>query len=169
MPTSWAARSGSTPKSAQAPAIPPLDDLTRMLSPQELEALWKYPQARQYHASAAWSIFATIDAVRYRAGEALRPTQEPRGLRRQVPARKLRQRPGAIRGVQCAHGCGQTLDRRHLLDAQQRVALAALASVRLFPESGRRLLRRQDRQRAGAHPVLIRYARDHVGQSHAHP
>ena len=32
-----------------------------MLSPQELEALWKYPQARQYHASAAWSIFATIE------------------------------------------------------------------------------------------------------------
>jgi exo-1,4-beta-D-glucosaminidase len=43
-------------------SIPPLDDLTRMLSPQELEALWKYPQTRQYHASAAWSIFATIES-----------------------------------------------------------------------------------------------------------
>ncbi len=42
-------------------SIPVLDDLTRMLSPQELEALWKYPQARQFHASAAWSIFATIE------------------------------------------------------------------------------------------------------------
>jgi exo-1,4-beta-D-glucosaminidase len=42
-------------------SIPLLEDLTRMLSPQELEALWKYPQARQYHASAAWSIFATIE------------------------------------------------------------------------------------------------------------
>src|ERR1700733_2441842 len=42
-------------------SIPLLDDLTRMLSPQELEALWKYPQTRQYHASAAWSIFATIE------------------------------------------------------------------------------------------------------------
>jgi exo-1,4-beta-D-glucosaminidase len=42
-------------------SIPLLDDLTRMLSPQELEALWKYPQARQYHASDAWSIFATIE------------------------------------------------------------------------------------------------------------
>jgi exo-1,4-beta-D-glucosaminidase len=38
-----------------------MDDLNRMLSPQELEALWKYPQARQYHASAAWSIFATLE------------------------------------------------------------------------------------------------------------
>lgn len=42
-------------------SIPLLDDLTRMLSPQELEALWKKPEARQYHASAAWSIFATIE------------------------------------------------------------------------------------------------------------
>jgi len=42
-------------------SIPPLDDLIRMLSPQELEALWKFPQARQFHASAAWSIFATIE------------------------------------------------------------------------------------------------------------
>ena len=40
--------------------IPRLDDLTRMLSQQELEALWKYPQLRQYHASAAWSVFAKI-------------------------------------------------------------------------------------------------------------
>ena len=40
--------------------IPPLEDLIRMLSPQELEALWKYPQLRQYHASAAWSTFARI-------------------------------------------------------------------------------------------------------------
>jgi len=41
-------------------SIPLLDDLTRMLAPQELEALWKYPEVRQYHASAAWSVFATI-------------------------------------------------------------------------------------------------------------
>src|SRR5579863_2969695 len=43
-------------------SIPLLDDLNRMLAPQELEALWKYPQARQYHASAAWSIFATLES-----------------------------------------------------------------------------------------------------------
>ncbi len=42
-------------------SIPPLEDLTRMLSPQELEALWKYPQVRQYHAAAAWSPFARIE------------------------------------------------------------------------------------------------------------
>ena len=41
-------------------SMPLMDDVNRMLSPQELEALWKYPQARQFHASAAWSIFATI-------------------------------------------------------------------------------------------------------------
>jgi exo-1,4-beta-D-glucosaminidase len=42
-------------------SIPRLDDLTRMLSPQELESLWKYPKSRQFHASAAWSVFATIE------------------------------------------------------------------------------------------------------------
>ena len=40
--------------------IPPLEDLSRMLSPQELEALWKYPTVRQFHASAAWSTFGKI-------------------------------------------------------------------------------------------------------------
>ena len=40
--------------------IPPLEDLTRMLSPQEQEALWKSPQVRQYHAAAAWSPFSRI-------------------------------------------------------------------------------------------------------------
>jgi exo-1,4-beta-D-glucosaminidase len=43
-------------------SIPLLDDLTRMLAPQELEALWKYPQMRQYHASAAWSTFAKLES-----------------------------------------------------------------------------------------------------------
>ena len=58
-------------------SIPLMDDLNRMLSPQELEALWKYPQARQYHASAAWSIFATVEpfatalAQRYGAPKSL--------------------------------------------------------------------------------------------------
>jgi exo-1,4-beta-D-glucosaminidase len=42
-------------------SIPLLEDLNRMLAPQELEALWKDPQARQYHASAAWSVFATLE------------------------------------------------------------------------------------------------------------
>jgi exo-1,4-beta-D-glucosaminidase len=54
-------------------SIPLLDDLTRMLSPQELEALWKYPQARQYHASAAWSIFATIAPFDIALGERYGP------------------------------------------------------------------------------------------------
>lgn len=40
--------------------IPRLEDLQRMLSPQEQEALWKYPELRQYHASADWSPFAVL-------------------------------------------------------------------------------------------------------------
>ena len=40
--------------------IPRMEDIQRMLSPQEQEALWKYPEARQYHASADWSTFAVL-------------------------------------------------------------------------------------------------------------
>jgi exo-1,4-beta-D-glucosaminidase len=40
--------------------IPRLEDVQRMLSPQEQEALWKYPETRQYHASADWSTFAVL-------------------------------------------------------------------------------------------------------------
>jgi exo-1,4-beta-D-glucosaminidase len=40
--------------------IPRLEDIKRMLSPQEQEALWKYPDAKQYHASADWSTFAVL-------------------------------------------------------------------------------------------------------------
>jgi len=40
--------------------IPRLEDVQRMLSPQEQEALWKHPEARQYHASADWSTFAVL-------------------------------------------------------------------------------------------------------------
>ncbi|QNK02189.1 glycoside hydrolase family 2 [Dyella telluris] len=40
--------------------IPRLEDVQHMLSPQEQEALWKYPEQRQYHASADWSTFAVL-------------------------------------------------------------------------------------------------------------
>jgi len=40
--------------------IPRLEDLARMLSPQEQEALWKHPELRQFHAAADWSTFASI-------------------------------------------------------------------------------------------------------------
>ncbi len=58
-------------------SIPRLEDLRRMMAPQELEALWKYPEMRQYHASAAWSVFATLApfdqalAARYGAPKSL--------------------------------------------------------------------------------------------------
>ena len=51
---------GFNSETSAGASIPPLEDLTRMLSPQELEALWKAPQVRQYHAAAAWSPFARI-------------------------------------------------------------------------------------------------------------
>ncbi|HEX8782582.1 MAG TPA: glycoside hydrolase family 2 TIM barrel-domain containing protein, partial [Steroidobacteraceae bacterium] len=51
---------GFNSEASAGSSIPRLDDLTRMLSPQELEALWKYPEVRQYHAAAAWSTLANI-------------------------------------------------------------------------------------------------------------
>jgi exo-1,4-beta-D-glucosaminidase len=62
---------GFNSEASAGASIPPLDDLARMLSPQELEALWKYPGVRQYHGSAAWSelandtSFDTALATRY--------------------------------------------------------------------------------------------------------
>ena len=127
------------------PVIPPLDDLPRMLSPQELEALWKYPEVRQYHASAAWSVFSKITpldtALAKRYGS-------PKSLEDYVAKAQLDNYENVRAQFEAfnAHmDAGQTArHRRHLLDAQQFVALAAMASVRLFSESGRRLFRRQD-------------------------
>ena len=68
---------GFNSEASAGAAIPLLDDLIRMLSPQELEALWKYPEVRQFHASAAWSIFANLGsfdtalATRYGAPRSL--------------------------------------------------------------------------------------------------
>ncbi|MES2403546.1 MAG: glycoside hydrolase family 2 TIM barrel-domain containing protein [Pseudomonadota bacterium] len=41
--------------------IPRLEDVQRMLSPLAQEALWKYPDVRQYHATASWSPFAKLE------------------------------------------------------------------------------------------------------------
>jgi exo-1,4-beta-D-glucosaminidase len=51
---------GFNSETSAGPSIPLPDDLSRMLTPQEQEALWKYPQVRQYHAGAAWSEFASL-------------------------------------------------------------------------------------------------------------
>lgn len=51
---------GFNSETSAGASIPPLADLTRMLAPQQQEALWKYPQIRQYHAAASWSLFSRI-------------------------------------------------------------------------------------------------------------
>ena len=58
-------------------SIPLLDDLNRMLSPQELEALWKYPQGAAVSRFGCLVDIRDARAVRYRAGPALWRTQEP--------------------------------------------------------------------------------------------
>ena len=51
---------GFNSETSAGASIPRLDDLSGMLSPQELQALWQYPQVRQYHAAADWSPFSRI-------------------------------------------------------------------------------------------------------------
>jgi exo-1,4-beta-D-glucosaminidase len=51
---------GFNSETSAGASIPSLEDLTRMLSAQELHALWAQPRVRQYHAAASWSRFARI-------------------------------------------------------------------------------------------------------------
>jgi exo-1,4-beta-D-glucosaminidase len=51
---------GFNSETSAGASMPLLYDLTHMLSPQEREALWKYPQVQQYHAAADWSPFSRI-------------------------------------------------------------------------------------------------------------
>jgi exo-1,4-beta-D-glucosaminidase len=69
---------GFNSETSAGASIPLLEDLPRMLAPQELEALWKYPQVRQYHAGATWSAefaslapFDTALTARYGAPKSL--------------------------------------------------------------------------------------------------
>ncbi|HVX05769.1 MAG TPA: glycoside hydrolase family 2, partial [Rhodanobacteraceae bacterium] len=41
--------------------IPRLEDVQHMLSPLSQEALWKFPEVRQFHATASWSPFAKLE------------------------------------------------------------------------------------------------------------
>ncbi|MGW5431285.1 glycoside hydrolase family 2 protein [Streptomyces sp. NPDC004059] len=50
---------GFNSETSAGPAIPTLDTLRRMLSPAELDTLWKDPAARQYHRSPS-SVFGTL-------------------------------------------------------------------------------------------------------------
>src|SRR5581483_4066805 len=63
---------GFDSEASAGPTIPPIDDVMRMLSPQEQEALWKYPKVRQYHSADSWSPFAALqpfdDALAKRDG-----------------------------------------------------------------------------------------------------
>ncbi|MEV8533770.1 exo-beta-D-glucosaminidase [Streptomyces sp. NPDC051211] len=50
---------GFNSETSAGPDVPTLDTLRRMMSPAELETLWKEPSARQYHRSPS-STFATL-------------------------------------------------------------------------------------------------------------
>ncbi|MEU1075737.1 MULTISPECIES: sugar-binding domain-containing protein [unclassified Streptomyces] len=51
--------SGFNSETSAGPDVPTLDTLRRMMSPAELDTLWKNPSAKQYHRSPS-SVFATL-------------------------------------------------------------------------------------------------------------
>ncbi|MQY37586.1 Exo-beta-D-glucosaminidase [Streptomyces sp. RB17] len=67
---------GFNSETSAGPSIPTLDTLRRMLTPAELDTLWKDPDARQYHRSPS-PVFGTLKiydaalAARYGAPESL--------------------------------------------------------------------------------------------------
>ncbi|UFR06446.1 exo-beta-D-glucosaminidase [Streptomyces sp. Go40/10] len=50
---------GFNSETSAGPSIPTLDTLRRMMTPAELDTLWKDPEARQYHRSPS-SVFGTL-------------------------------------------------------------------------------------------------------------
>ncbi|GII21579.1 glycoside hydrolase family 2 protein [Planosporangium mesophilum] len=51
---------GFASETSAGPDIPTLDTLRRMMSPSELDTLWKDPAAKQYHSAPSWSTFSTL-------------------------------------------------------------------------------------------------------------
>ncbi|GAA3290040.1 hypothetical protein GCM10020295_03360 [Streptomyces cinereospinus] len=89
---------GFNSETSAGPSIPTMDTLRRMLTPAELETLWKRPDAPQYHRSPLGHVL-DARAVQRRARRPLRPPGRSRRLRAQGPAGPVRDRPGAVRGV----------------------------------------------------------------------
>ncbi len=73
--------------------------------------------------------------------------------------RARRRRSPTTASARCSRRYGRnkyTVDRRHPVDAQQRLAVDDLAPLRLLPAARRRLLRHEEGLRAAARPVLVR-------------
>ncbi len=148
-------------------SIPLMDDLTRMLSPQELEALWKYPQARQYHASAAWSVFATIEPFDTALSRRYGP---PKSLADYVAKSQLDNYDNARAQFEAFNA--------HMDAAKPSTGVIYWMLNNAWPSLHWHLydyylnpagayFGAKLGQRAGAHPVLLRYRRHRAGQSHA--
>ena len=98
---------------------------------------------------------AVQDARRVHEGDGrpLRPVARRRGIRPEGAGRRLRVAPRDARVVRRAQVHGH---RRHPVDAEQRLARADLAPLRLLPAAGRLVLRRQEGGRAAARAVRLR-------------
>ncbi len=144
-------------ETSAGPDIPTLDTLNRMMTPAELETLWKNPAADQYHRSES-STFGNLklfgDALTGRYGAPTNLTDYVK--KAQLAA--VRERARRVRVAQPQlHRRVEPVDRADLLDAQQRLDVVALAALRRLPGPERCVLRRKEGERAAAHPVLLRH------------
>ena len=119
---------GFNTETSPGPSIPNLESLRKMLSPAELDKLWKQPATTQYHAGKA--PFDDVGIFADRLEVALRRPFEPGGLRLEGPGHELRGRARHVRGIFSKQV--RSCDRGHPVDAQQCLAVADLAPVRLL-------------------------------------
>ena len=144
---------GFNTETSAGQSIPELEDVRRMLSPDEREALWTEPRTPQYHAGVGDSVFKTFHifdrAMTARMGA---PTSLADYVRKaQVMAYENER---AMFEAFSRNRYGST--GADPVDAQQRVAVVALEPVRLVPGAERLDVRGEGRERAPARPVRVR-------------
>ncbi len=140
---------GFNTETSMGPAIPPIESVERMIPKDHrldcarfARRILEFPRRRrrfQNHASIHRCVKRPLRESR----------QRPR-LYLQVAAHDLRGRASHVRGLQPQQ---VHLDGGHPVDAEQRMALDDLASLRLLPTSRRRIFRRE-KSDADARPDL---------------
>ncbi len=116
------------------------------------------PERRRSTTARPSSTFGNLKLFGNALDRPVRRSDGPDRLREEGAAGAVRERARRVRVAQPElHRLVEPVDRADLLDAQQRLDLAALAAVRHLPGSERRVLRCQEGQRAAAHPVLLRH------------
>ena len=152
---------GFNTETSAGQSIPEIENVRRMLSRDERDALWTEPRTPQYHAGVGDSVFKTFHifdrAMTARMGA-------PTSLADYVRKAQVMAYENERAMFEAFSRNKYEVDRRDPVDAQQRLAVAALEPVRLVPRAERLDVRGEDRERAAARPVLVRRSLGRGGQ-----